>query len=108
MVHITDIYTTLAKLGGAQIPTDRAVDGSDQSALLLGKTEQSAREWFPLFQTIGALGPRLYGMKWRNYKMHWIWQERMFDALAKFQASMKLDPPVPMGASDPYKPPAAR
>jgi len=80
MVHITDVYTTLAKLGGAQIPTDRAVDGVDQSAFLLGRTEKSAREWFPVFQAIGAMGPQLYAIKWRNYKLHLVWQERMHDA----------------------------
>ena len=47
MVHITDLYTTLAKLGGADIPDDRAVDGVDETAFLLGKGETSAREWFP-------------------------------------------------------------
>ena len=32
----------------------------------------------------------------------------MFAELAKFQESLKKDPPVPMGAADPYKPPAAK
>ena len=31
----------------------------------------------------------------------------MFGELAKFQATMKKDPPVLMGSSDPYTPPAA-
>src|SRR5215510_280298 len=74
MVHIVDVYTTLARLGGAEIPTDRAVDGVDQTAFLLGKQEHSAREWFPAF-----VGTDLYAMKWRNWKMHLIWQERMGD-----------------------------
>ena len=52
------IYTTLAKLGGADIPADRAVDGVDETAFLLGKDEKSAREWFPVFQQIaGSAGP---------------------------------------------------
>ncbi|MGH7380827.1 MAG: arylsulfatase, partial [Candidatus Methylomirabilales bacterium] len=59
MLQVTDLYTTLAKLGGAAIPTDRAVDGIDQSAFLLGKTEKSAREFIPVFQgNIG--GSELY------------------------------------------------
>ena len=151
IVHITDLYTTLAKLGGAEIPTDRAVDGVDESDFLLGKQEKSAREWFPVFQAAGGGGADLYAMKWRNYKMHLIWQEReydppqklavprlidlydnpqerpeettgksaivthgwiahaMFGELAKFQQSLKKYPPIPPGASDPYKPqPPAR
>jgi len=78
LVHIVDVYTTLARLGGAEIPTDRAVDGVDQTAFLLGKQEHSAREWFPAF-----VGTDLYAMKWRNWKMHLIWQERMGDAPQK-------------------------
>ncbi|MGH6643921.1 MAG: sulfatase-like hydrolase/transferase, partial [Bradyrhizobium sp.] len=78
-VHEVDLYTTLANLGGADIPTDRVVDGVDESAFLLGRQEKSARIWFPAFQAIGSTGPQLYAMKWRNYKMHLIWQERMFD-----------------------------
>jgi arylsulfatase len=83
IVHLTDLYTTLAKLSGADIPADRAVDGVDQSAFLLGKQEKSAREWFPVLQAIGSSGPELYAMKWRNYKLHLIWQERQYDAPQK-------------------------
>jgi arylsulfatase len=90
MVHVTDIYTTLAKLGGADIPTDRAVDGVDESAFLLGKQEKSAREWFPVFQAAGG-GPELYAMKWRNYKLHLIWQERMWDPPQKLAVPRLID-----------------
>ncbi len=148
MVQITDLYTTLAKLGGADIPSDRAVDGIDQRDFLLGKTEKSAREFFPVFMGTFA-GPQLYAVKWRDYKLHFVWQERKYDVpqklaiprlidlydnpqerieetigessietrgwvlhsifaeLAKFQASFKKDPAVPMGSSDPYVPSAA-
>ena len=44
MVHETDLYTTLVKLCGADIPTDRAIDGIDQLDFLAGKQEQSNRE----------------------------------------------------------------
>ncbi len=74
MVHEVDIYTTLARIGGAEIPTDRPIDGLDQTAFLLGKQERSAREWFPVFK-----GTDLYAIKWRNWKAHFIWQEHMDD-----------------------------
>ena len=37
IVHVTDLYTTLARFAGAtdKIPTDRVIDGVDQSAVLL-------------------------------------------------------------------------
>ena len=92
MVHITDLYTTLAKLGGAEIPSDRAIDGLDESAFLLGKQEKSAREWFPVFQSGGVGGSaELYAMKWRNYKLHLIWQEREFDAPQRLSVPRLID-----------------
>jgi len=37
IVHVTDLFTTLARLSGAEggIPTDRLIDGVDQSGLML-------------------------------------------------------------------------
>ena len=37
VVHIVDLFTTLAHLGGAQIPYDRPIDGVDQWAFFTGK-----------------------------------------------------------------------
>ena len=42
IVHVSDLYTTLSRLAGAtdKLPTDRLIDGVDQSALLLeGETK---------------------------------------------------------------------
>ncbi len=37
IVHVTDLFTSIARLGGAmdKIPTDRVIDGVDQTALML-------------------------------------------------------------------------
>ena len=74
-VHEVDMFTTLAAITGAPIPADREIDGVDQSDFLLGRKERSAREWLPIFN-----GTVLYAMKWRNWKTHFVWQERMNDA----------------------------
>ena len=150
MMHEVDLFTTLGKIAGAAIPSDRAIDGVDQSAFLLGKQEKSAREFYPVFMTSPAGTPDLYAIKWRNYKLHFVWQVRkydppqklaiprlidlydnpqetpdetigestiekqgwvlhnMFGRLGQFNDSMKKYPPVPVGTSDPYQPPAAR
>jgi len=86
MLHETDMYTTLAKLGGADIPTDRAIDGIDQREFLLGKQEKSAREFIAVFQ-----GRELYAVKWRNYKLHFVWQERMYDVPQKLALPRLID-----------------
>jgi arylsulfatase A-like enzyme len=91
MVHIVDLLPTFAKIGGASVPTDRAIDGVDESDFLLGSREKSAREWFPIFQAIGGSCPDLYAMKWRNYKMHLIWQERQYDPPQKLVVPRLID-----------------
>jgi len=44
IVHAVDLFPTLAKLAGAEVPKDRPIDGVDQSDFFTGKTEKSARD----------------------------------------------------------------
>ena len=53
---------------------DRPIDGVDQLDFFLGKQESSNREGFPAY-----VADRLQAVKWRNWKMHFIWQENMYD-----------------------------
>ncbi len=69
MVHVVDLFTTLAHLGGAKIPSDRPIDGVDQMKLFTGETVKSAREGFPIY-----VEGQLYGAKWRDWKYHIVWQ----------------------------------
>jgi len=46
IVAAMDLYPTIAKLSGVEIPSDRIIDGMDFSDLLLGKTEKSLRDTF--------------------------------------------------------------
>lgn len=74
IVHIVDMFPTLARVGGAEVPRDRPIDGVDQLDFLEGKQENSNREGFPAY-----VADRLTAVKWRNWKMHLIWQENMYD-----------------------------
>jgi arylsulfatase len=74
IVHIVDTFTTLAHVGGAEIPKDRPIDGVDQLDFFIGKQENSNREGFPAY-----VANRLTAVKWRNWKAHLIWQENMYD-----------------------------
>jgi len=74
IVHISDLFTTLARAGGSEIPKDRPIDGVDQMNFFLGKQEKSNREGF-----VAYVADRLHAVKWRNWKMHLIWQEKMHD-----------------------------
>lgn len=75
IVHEVDTYTTLASIAGAEIPKDRIIDGLDQTNFFLGKQENSNREGFPCY-----VADLLHAVKWRNWKVHYVWQEYAFDA----------------------------
>jgi arylsulfatase len=71
IVHSVDTFTTFAKIAGAAVPQDRAIDGVDQNEFLLGKSERSAREGFLVF-----VADRMEAVKWKNWKMAFYEQER--------------------------------
>jgi arylsulfatase len=78
IVHIVDLYTTRARVGGADLPQDRPIDGVDQLDFFLGTQETSNRAGFPAY-----VADRLSAVKWRNWKAHLIWQETMDDPPVK-------------------------
>jgi arylsulfatase len=47
IIHVTDLFTTIARLGGAtdKIPTDRIIDGIDQTALMLNGDTHGRRDY---------------------------------------------------------------
>jgi arylsulfatase len=51
IVHVTDLFTTLARLGGSmdKIPTDRIIDGIDQTALMLNGDTHGRRDYVFLY-----------------------------------------------------------
>ena len=64
MVHQMDVFSTVASFTGVQVPTDRVIDGVDQSDFFTGKSEQSARDSLVIY-----IGNTLFGAKWRNWKI---------------------------------------
>ena len=69
MIHETDLFTTFARIAGAEenIPTDRVIDGIDQTALLLNGDSHSRRDY-----TFTYAGPQLGAIVKGNYKRHMI------------------------------------
>ncbi|MCP4643323.1 MAG: sulfatase-like hydrolase/transferase, partial [bacterium] len=52
IVHVTDLYTTFARLAQATqyIPTDRVIDGIDQTALLLKGEHHGRRDYVYIYE----------------------------------------------------------
>jgi arylsulfatase len=69
IIHEVDLYTTFARLAGAEehIPTDRVIDGLDQTSLLLNGDTHSRRDYVFIYA-----GPRLGATVKGHYKRHWI------------------------------------
>ena len=72
IVHETDLFTTFARLGNAteNIPTDRVIDGVDQTSLIMNGDANGRRDWVFIY-TGNDLGATVKG----RYKRHWIGAE---------------------------------
>jgi len=101
IVHITDMFTTLVRWAGAEIPQDREIDGLDQRAFFEGKQQHSARDGFPYWN-----GPTLYGVKWHHYKVKFYDQTNALDPALKlatpYLINLRIDPKESVPFNYPY------
>jgi arylsulfatase len=69
IIHETDLFTTFARVAGAldHVPTDRVIDGVDQTSLLFNGDTHSRRDYVFIYA-----GPKLGATVKGNYKRHWI------------------------------------
>jgi len=81
IVHVTDVFATLAKVAGAEIPADRPIDGVDQLPFLRGEQTKSAREGFPFF-----IKNELRALKWRDWKLHFYWEPEVNEGKGKLES----------------------
>jgi len=67
IVHVSDLFTTFARLGQATeyIPTDRIIDGIDQTALLLKGEHHGRRDYVYIYEN-----EILRSVVKQEYKMH--------------------------------------
>ena len=79
IVHAMDLFPTLARIVGGKVPEDRAIDGIDMSDLILGKTEKSGRDGFIVY-----MGNDIFGVKWRDWKIHFKEQTGWNGVLRKY------------------------
>ena len=78
IMHVTDWFTTLLHTAGAAVPSDRVIDGINQLPWLAGQEASSAREGYLYW-----MGPELYGVKWRNFKLALAVQKYSTDPVGK-------------------------
>jgi len=69
IVTVYDLFTTFARLGGAmdKIPTDRVIDGIDQTALFINGNGHSRRDYVHIYQ-----GDNLSATVKQQFKRVWV------------------------------------
>ena len=81
IVHIADLFPTFHRIVGAEVPTDRPIDGVDQLDFFMGKQEKSNREGFVYY-----IKDELRAVKWREWKLHLVWEPEVNDGAIKLEA----------------------
>ena len=81
IVHVTDLYTTLCRIGGTTPPQDRPIDGVDQTDFFTGRTARSAREGFLFY-----IKQELRAIKWRDWKLHFYWEPEVNQGSGKLES----------------------
>jgi len=81
IMHITDWFPTILHAVGSEMPTDREIDGVDQLDWLRGRHPSSRRDGYLYW-----MGPELYGVKWRNFKLALVVQTYSTDPVGKLSS----------------------
>jgi arylsulfatase A-like enzyme len=91
IMHITDWFTTLVRAAGATLPDDRVIDGIDQLDWLTGESDGSNRAGY-----IYWMGPEMYGVRWRNFKLVLVEQKYQTDPAQRLASpriiNLTIDP----------------
>ena len=84
IVHVSDMYTTLATIGGAcdHIPTDRPVDGKNMTKFFCGESK-SPREGLVYY-----IKQDMRAVKWRDWKLHYYWEPEVNQSKGKLESPM--------------------
>jgi arylsulfatase A-like enzyme len=72
IIHEMDLFPTFARIAGGKVPTDRIIDGVDQTDFLLGKQKKSNREGVIVY-----MGNDVWGVKWQNWKVNFKEQDNI-------------------------------
>jgi arylsulfatase A len=94
-----DILPTFFKIAGAEVPSDRIMDGYDMTPILYYKKD-SDRQMIPYFpeDADSSIGP--YAIRWKNYKAHFYIRggnapPTHFDVLCRNTTELQeQDPPL--------------
>jgi arylsulfatase A-like enzyme len=65
MFSIMDFFPTFAHIIGGNVPNDRAIDGVDQTDVLLGKSQMGNRD-----SLLSFIGADMVAVRWKQWRMY--------------------------------------
>lgn len=74
VVHAMDLFPTIGAIAGAAVPDDRVIDGKDMTGFFRAERDDSGRDGFIVY-----MGAEIFGVKWRNWKVHFNEQDDWSD-----------------------------
>lgn len=77
LFDLADLYNTFARIGGAKLPSDRYIDGIDQTSFLLGDSGQSNRRHIIYWSDNRLAGARIAEFKLHNF----VYNDRPYDVV---------------------------
>jgi arylsulfatase len=104
MFSIMDFFPTLASIVGGKMPTDRPIDGVDQSDVLLGKSPAGRRD-----SLLSFIGPVLVAARWKQFRAYFTDMRptgpgpQVIGGLASTNAEMAGYPKVYNIEADPHE-----
>jgi arylsulfatase len=82
IVHVTDIFTTILEIAGAEVPSDRPIDGVSQVEFFKDPTSvKSQREGFLFY-----IKDELRAVKWKDWKLHLVWEPKVNQSSGKLES----------------------
>ncbi|KAJ5093564.1 alkaline-phosphatase-like protein [Penicillium angulare] len=82
IVHVTDIFTTILSITGTDLPSDRPIDGLDQTAFFKDSTNtKSPRTGFPFY-----IKDELRAIKWKDWKLHFVWEPKVNQSTGRLES----------------------
>lgn len=82
IVHVTDLFTTILSITASPMPSDRPIDGIDQTRFFQHPdTIPSERQGFLFY-----LKDELRAIKWRDWKLHLVWEPKVNQSSGKLES----------------------
>jgi arylsulfatase len=105
IVHIVDLYTTIARVGGSEVPKDRPVDGvwrNWKAHLIWQENMYAPPQKLPLPKIINLLTD-LKEERDVGAQHSWV-ADPVVKIIGELEGSLKRHPPIKVGTPDPYRP----